>query len=80
LKVELPGGSVLVAYPHEVCPADGAVVEGRGRMDESYLTGEPGAIRVKVWRTLAMTGWGSNGRRYPRQLSEVSWQSTKRAR
>ena len=34
-------GDVLAVYPHEVCPADGTVVEGRGRMDESYLTGEP---------------------------------------
>ena len=31
----------LVVLPHEICPVDGAVVEGRGTMDESYLTGEP---------------------------------------
>ena len=31
----------LVVFPHEICPVDGAVVEGRGTMDESYLTGEP---------------------------------------
>jgi heavy metal translocating P-type ATPase len=31
----------LVVLPHEICPADGAVVEGHGAMDESYLTGEP---------------------------------------
>ena len=31
----------LVVLPHEICPADGAVVEGHGSMDESYLTGEP---------------------------------------
>jgi len=31
----------LVVLPHEICPTDGAVVEGRGAMDESYLTGEP---------------------------------------
>ncbi len=34
-------GDTLVIYPHETCPADGVVVEGRGGMDESYLTGEP---------------------------------------
>ena len=34
-------GDRLVVYPHEVCPVDGVVVEGRGIMDESYLTGEP---------------------------------------
>jgi heavy metal translocating P-type ATPase len=31
----------LVVLPHEICPADGTVVEGHGSMDESYLTGEP---------------------------------------
>ena len=34
-------GDILVIYPHEICPADGVVVEGHGVMDESYLTGEP---------------------------------------
>jgi len=34
-------GDQLVVFPHEICPVDGAVVEGRGTMDESYLTGEP---------------------------------------
>ena len=34
-------GDLLVVLPHESCPVDGAVTEGQGRMDESYLTGEP---------------------------------------
>ncbi|MGD8699449.1 MAG: HAD-IC family P-type ATPase, partial [Gemmatimonadales bacterium] len=34
-------GDLLVVFPHEVCPVDGVVIEGRGVMDESYLTGEP---------------------------------------
>ncbi len=34
-------GDALVIFPHEICPVDGTVVEGRGVMDESYLTGEP---------------------------------------
>jgi heavy metal translocating P-type ATPase len=34
-------GDVAVVFPHEICPVDGVVVEGRGVMDESYLTGEP---------------------------------------
>lgn len=34
-------GDRLVVLPHEVCPVDGQVIEGRGVMDESYLTGEP---------------------------------------
>ena len=34
-------GDILEVYPHEICPVDGEVIEGRGEMDESYLTGEP---------------------------------------
>jgi heavy metal translocating P-type ATPase len=34
-------GDTLVIHPHEICPADGVVLEGHGAMDESYLTGEP---------------------------------------
>lgn len=34
-------GDTLVIYPHDICPVDGAVIEGHGTMDESYLTGEP---------------------------------------
>jgi heavy metal translocating P-type ATPase len=38
---EIVVGDTLVIYPHEICPADGMVIEGHGVMDESYLTGEP---------------------------------------
>ena len=31
----------IAVFPHDVCPVDGVVVDGRGVMDESYLTGEP---------------------------------------
>ena len=41
LLAEIAVGDTLVIYPHEICPADGVVVEGHGVMDESYLTGEP---------------------------------------
>ncbi len=34
-------GDLLKVLPHEICPVDGSVIEGRGSMDESYLTGEP---------------------------------------
>lgn len=34
-------GDSLVVFPHEICPADGTVIEGHGTMDEAYLTGEP---------------------------------------
>ncbi|HWI19438.1 MAG TPA: heavy metal translocating P-type ATPase [Vicinamibacterales bacterium] len=38
---EIAVGDTLVIFPHETCPADGVVIDGRGVMDESYLTGEP---------------------------------------
>jgi len=34
-------GDRVVLYPHELCPVDGIVSSGNGRMDESFLTGEP---------------------------------------
>ncbi len=48
-------GDTLVVYPHEICPADGVVVEGRGVMDESYLTGEPFQI-TKTHGSLVISG------------------------
>ena len=38
---EIRVGDRLVIYPHEICPADGIVVEGQGMMNEAFLTGEP---------------------------------------
>ncbi len=38
---EIAVGDTVLVHPHDICPVDGAVVEGRGVMDESYLTGEP---------------------------------------
>jgi heavy metal translocating P-type ATPase len=38
---EIKIGDEIVVRPHEICPVDGVVIEGRGAMDESYLTGEP---------------------------------------
>jgi cation transport ATPase len=32
-------GDHFFVFPHEICPVDGTVVEGRSTMDESYLTG-----------------------------------------
>ncbi len=34
-------GDILEIFPHEICPADGVVVEGQGMMNEAFLTGEP---------------------------------------
>lgn len=33
-------GDQVLVLPYEICPVDGTVTEGVGRMDESYLTGE----------------------------------------
>ena len=38
---EIAVGDALVVFPHEICPVDGMVLEGQGRMNEAYLTGEP---------------------------------------
>ena len=38
---EIAVGDTVVVLPHEICPVDGNVVEGRGPMNEAYLTGEP---------------------------------------
>jgi len=38
---DLAIGDLLVIFPHEICPVDGVVVEGHGKMNEAYLTGEP---------------------------------------
>jgi heavy metal translocating P-type ATPase len=45
----------LVVFPHEICPVDGAVVEGHGTMDESFLTGEPFLI-AKVTGAEVLSG------------------------
>jgi heavy metal translocating P-type ATPase len=38
---EIAIGDTVVVFPHEICPVDGVVIEGQGKMDEAYLTGEP---------------------------------------
>jgi len=38
---EIAVGDAIIVFPHETCPVDGIVLEGRSTMNESYLTGEP---------------------------------------
>ena len=38
---EISVGETLIVLAHEICPVDGVVIEGRGSMNEAYLTGEP---------------------------------------
>ena len=52
---EVAIGDELVVLPHETCPVDGVVVQGRGKMNEAYLTGEPFEIE-KVPGTQVLSG------------------------
>lgn len=38
---EIAVGDELIILPHNVSPVDGVVIEGQGKMNEAYLTGEP---------------------------------------
>lgn len=48
-------GDLIVVFPHETCPVDAVVVDGRSTMDESYLTGEP-YVLSKVIGSSVMSG------------------------
>ena len=48
-------GDVLVVLPHDVCPADGVVLSGHGKMNEAYLTGEPFEI-AKAPGSMVLSG------------------------
>lgn len=52
---EIQIGDRLVIFPHEICPTDGVIAEGHGRMDEAYLTGEPFEI-AKAPGSAALSG------------------------
>ncbi len=54
-QAEIAVGDILIIYPHEICPADGIVIDGHGFMDESYLTGEPFKI-TKTSGSTAISG------------------------
>ncbi|MBX9754896.1 MAG: cadmium-translocating P-type ATPase [Pseudomonadaceae bacterium] len=48
-------GDEILLLPHEACPVDGVVLDGRSSMDESYLTGEP-YVLAKVPGSLVLSG------------------------
>ena len=48
-------GDLLEVRPHDICPVDGEVTEGRGSMDESFLTGEPYRVQ-KLPGTFVISG------------------------
>jgi len=41
-------GDKIAILPHEICPVDGEIIQGKGHMDESYLTGEPYKISKTI--------------------------------
>jgi heavy metal translocating P-type ATPase len=53
--VEIRAGDRVLVLPHEICPVDGDVIEGHGRMNEAFLTGEPFEI-AKAPGAQALTG------------------------
>lgn len=68
---EIAVGDILLLHPHEICPADGVVLEGHATMDESYLTGEPFRI-TKTAGSLVISG-AINGE------SALTFRTTRRA-
>ena len=68
---DLEVGDLVVVLPHDVAPVDGVVVEGRGSMDEAYLTGEPFKIS-KIVGSAVISG-AINGE------SALTIQATRRA-
>ena len=68
---EIAVGDALVIYPHEICPADGVVIDGHGVMDESYLTGEP--FQITKTRGSAVISGAING------VSALTIRTTRRA-
>ena len=52
---EIAIGDEIVVFPHETCPVDGVVLEGRSSMSEAYLTGEPYLLQ-KVPGSDALSG------------------------
>ena len=50
---------LVLVHPHEICPVDGEVIEGHGKMDEAYLTGEP--FEITKTRGSAVISGAING-------------------
>ncbi len=58
---QIQPGDVLAIFPHETCPVDGTVLEGRSTMDESYLTGEPYLLSKTVGSAVLSGAVNGNG-------------------
>ncbi len=85
-------GDVIEIHPHDICPVDGVVIEGRSSMDEAFLTGEPyvmpkvggstvisGAINGEGLLTIKATALARDSR-YQRIAGVIEQQATRRVR
>jgi len=72
---EILVGDEIAIFPHEICPVDGEVVQGRSTMDESYLTGEPFLI-AKGPGALVLSGVSPFWPRPARWCGRYRWSST----
>jgi cation transport ATPase len=58
---DIDAGDVLAAIlAYEIAPVDGTVLEGHGRVDESYLTGEPFEISKAPGSSVLSGLWVAN--------------------
>ena len=58
---DISPGDTLIVFPHEACPVDGLVIEGRSSMDESFLTGEPYVLSKTIGSTVLSGAVNGNG-------------------
>jgi heavy metal translocating P-type ATPase len=85
-------GDIIEVYPHDICPVDGIVIDGRSSMDEAFLTGEPyvmpkvggstvisGAINGEGLLTIRASALARDSR-YQKIAAVIEQQATKRVR
>jgi len=85
-------GDLIEVHPHDICPVDGIVIDGRSSMDEAFLTGEPyvmpkvggstvisGAINGEGLLTIRASALARDSR-YQKIAAVIEQQATKRVR
>jgi heavy metal translocating P-type ATPase len=89
---EVQIGDLIEVHPHDICPVDGIVIDGRSSMDEAFLTGEPyvmpkvggstvisGAINGEGLLTIRASALARDSR-YQKIAEVIEQQATKRVR
>lgn len=89
---EVRVGDVIELHPHDICPVDGIVIDGRSSMDEAFLTGEPyvmpkvggstvisGAINGEGLLTIRASALAQDSR-YQKIAAVIEQQATRRVR